>query len=470
MRAFLFFAACVCLFTLSNSVQAQQVMVSVDSIHITGNTKTNNHIILRELLFSPGDSVAVIRMPGLLDSSKNNLENTHLFLEVYVTFRPLNRSAIVVEVDVSERWYVFPQLSLDLADRNFNVWWYEKNHALNRLEAGIGMVAYNLTGNNDRLLLDYTFGYSNKYAVSYNLPFFNAHTNWGAGASFTYQANRQIYYTTQQNTQVFFESDDLVRRKLKADVQLHTRNNIYYTTGVKLQFNHVEISDSIAILNPQYLGNGRKVLDFPVVSLLFADNHTDSHQYPLEGHYFEAEINKIGFSPALNQVSLALQYNRYVPLYKNFFLASMLATKLNFSKEYPYYLLESLGYCESFVRGYEYYVVDGQHTFLMRNNLKWKFLDKKFFMPLLLIEKFQHIPVQAYLKLFADAGYVVDNYYSAENPLANSLLYSVGMGVDITTYYNWVFRVEGAVNAMGELGVFLHLGLDLSTYETCSLW
>ncbi|MBP7398151.1 MAG: hypothetical protein KA954_01100 [Chitinophagales bacterium] len=455
---------------LSFSLQAQHVKVSVDSISITGNNKTNDHIILREILFSVGDSVAISRLPGMLDTSIMNVLNTRLFVEVYVNFQPLNRNSIIITVDVKERWYVYPQFSLSLADRNFNVWWYEKDHKLNRLEYGVGMVAFNLTGNNDPLRLNFVFGFANKFAASYDLPFFNEKTKLGGGASFAYQTNRQVYYTTKENAQVFFESDENVRKKIKADINLHTRNNIFYTTGIKLQFNHVEITDSIAHLNPDYLGGGRKILDFPVVSLHFADNHTDNHQYPLQGHYFEAEINKIGFGSPVNQVSIALQANGYKPLSSKFFIASMLATKMNFSKDYPYYLLESLGYCEFFVRGYEYYVVDGQHTFLLRNNIKWKFIDWKVKPPIIQSDKIEEIPVQVYLKLFADAGYVIDNYYNGENPLSNSFLYSAGLGIDITSSYNWVFRLESAVNAMGELGVFLHLGLDLTTYEACSIW
>lgn len=470
MRAFLCLISFTCFFFLSVSLQAQYVKVSVDSISITGNTKTHDHIILRELLFSVGDSVAITRLPGLLDSSIINLENTRLFIEVYVNFQPLNRNSIIITVDVKERWFVYPQLSLSLADRNFNVWWYEKNHALNRLEYGVGMIAFNLTGNNDPLRVNFVFGFANKYAVSYDLPYFNETTKVGGGASFAYQTNHQVYYTTRENSQVFFESDHNVRKKIKADINLHTRNNIFYTTGIKLQFNHVEISDSIAELNPMYLGGRRKILDFPVVSLHFADNHTDSHQYPLQGHYFEAEINKIGFGYPVNQVSIALQANGYKPLSSKFFISSMLATKINISKNYPYYLLESLGYCEFFVRGYEYYVVDGQHTFLLRNNVKWKMLDLKVQPPLLPSDKIQPVPIRVFLKFFADAGYVIDNYYAGENPLSNAFLYSAGLGIDVTGYYEWVFRLESAVNAMGEIGVFLHLGLDLSTYEACSIW
>jgi hypothetical protein len=148
----------------------------------------------------------------------------------------------------------------------------------------------------------------------------------------------------------------------------------------------------------------------------------------------------------------------------------MLYGSQNLSDDYPYFITESLGYCENFVRGYEYYVIDGQSIGLFRSNLRFKALDKTFHSPIFKESSFSTIPVQAYLKLFADAGYVDDDVFFATNSLNNTFLYAGGIGLDLTTYYDWVFRVEGSMNALGEFGVYLHLGLDLNTYENCSVW
>lgn len=471
MRGFCFLSVSFCLcFLYSVLCSAQSVNVHIDSIIITGNTKTNDHIILRELTFAQGDSVAISRLAGMMDSSVSNLKNTPLFLEVFIDFTPLNREEIIIRVDVKERWYIFPLFSIALADRNFNVWWFEQDHKLSRLEYGVGLVYYNLTGNNDPLRINTIFGFSNKYELSYDLPFFNSKTNVGAGAAFLYQTNKQIYYTTENNTQIFFEGEDRVREKLKALIELHTRTNLYSRLALRTQYNAIQIADTIAELNPQYLGNGQKQLDFMSVAVKYTSNHTDNRQYPLKGYFWQAELQKIGFGKQVDQVTAFAQINGYKPLSDKIFLNGMLAAKTNFSQNYPYYLTESLGYCEYFVRGYEYYVVDGQSTYLTRNNIKWKCIDWNVEAPVINAEKFKKIPVQVYLKIFADAGYVTDNYYSELNPLTNTFLYSGGIGVDITTYYDWVFRAEAAVNGLGELGVFLHVGLDLNTYEACNLW
>ncbi len=107
---------------------------------------------------------------------------------------------------------------------------------------------------------------------------------------------------------------------------------------------------------------------------------------------------------------------------------------------------------------------------MLRSNFKIKLIDRIINAPLIDWKQFDNIPVRAFFKIFADAGYVVDDFYSENNFLTNQLLYSAGAGIDITSYYDWVFRAEAAVNALGEIGIYLHIGLDLSTYADCSLW
>ncbi|MFN3940288.1 MAG: POTRA domain-containing protein, partial [Chitinophagales bacterium] len=258
MRSIHFLFVCIGFFlSVAVSTRAQSAMVIVDTILITGNEKTNAHIIYRELYFKSGDTVSLNRLQGLIDSSAMNLLNTPLFLEVQIDYVPLNPESISILVTVKERWYIFPVFYIALADRNFNVWWFEQEHKLNRLEYGVGLVYYNTTGNNDVLRLNTVFGYSNKYEVSYNLPYFSPHTNLGGGVGFLFQSNRQIYYTTQNNNQIFFDGEDPVRKKIRAAMRLHMRNEIHYTSAIEMQYHDIQIADTIAALNPDYLGDSR---------------------------------------------------------------------------------------------------------------------------------------------------------------------------------------------------------------------
>jgi hypothetical protein len=66
------------------------------------------------------------------------------------------------------------------------------------------------------------------------------------------------------------------------------------------------------------------------------------------------------------------------------------------------------------------------------------------------------LPLWIYPKIFADVGYGVIGKDRYGNSLSNTLLYSVGIGLDIITAYDLKLRIEFALNHLGENGIYLH--------------
>jgi hypothetical protein len=54
------------------SVSAQSTKVFIQSIVITGNTKTSPEVILRELDFSVSDSILITDLPGIISKAKKD--------------------------------------------------------------------------------------------------------------------------------------------------------------------------------------------------------------------------------------------------------------------------------------------------------------------------------------------------------------------------------------------------------------
>jgi hypothetical protein len=69
---------------------------------------------------------------------------------------------------------------------------------------------------------------------------------------------------------------------------------------------------------------------------------------------------------------------------------------------------------------------------------------------------YDRIPFRVYAKAFTDVGYAF-NKMARENSLTNRMLYTTGLGVDIVTFYDFVFRVDYSFNQLGQNGLFLHL-------------
>lgn len=445
--------------------------IIIDSIQIQGNKKTRAYIIEKELTFSVADTLNKTNFFSKLQESKENIINTSLFLNVAIDFNLSQTGKIICIITVQERWYVFPKPIFDIADRNFNVWWYEQDHQLNRTEYGVDLLWYNLSGNRDNLGIKAITGYTQKLELSYNFPHL-FQSELGLGAAMMYAKNKQLAYNTFENKHLFLKDSNFIRSRFTASVQLSRRVQIRQIHHIKLKYHNYSIDDTVAALNTDYFLHDETQTQFFSLSYIYQNNGMDDKSYPLEGYYAEAQIAKIGFGfpDDINQLYLAAHYNKYWKLPHQFYFQAQLASQFLFAKEYPYFSLISLGYCENFVRGYEYYVMDGEQTYLVRTNFKKQLFDWKFNAPLIHWKVFDEIPLKGYAKIFSDAGYVADKFFESSNELVNTFQYSIGAGIDITTYYDWVFRFEAALNGLGEVGLFFHLALDLNTFEDCNIW
>jgi outer membrane protein assembly factor BamA len=122
----------------------------------------------------------------------------------------------------------------------------------------------------------------------------------------------------------------------------------------------------------------------------------------------------------------------------------------------PYFVQQGLGYSD-LVRGYEYYVVDGEHYALGKANFILQLVrptTKR--MEAMPMEAFRTLYFAVYLNAFADVGRVWDARYAEQNFLAGQWMSGYGIGLDVVSSYDQVIRGEFTVNALGESGFFLH--------------
>lgn len=113
-------------------------IVRIDTIVIDGNRRTKPQVILREITFAAGDTIAFDELMEKMEVSRNHLMNIGLFNEVILNIKSWEEESIIVSVSVKERWYTFPVPALDLYDRNLNVWLVDHNASLNYLQFGLG--------------------------------------------------------------------------------------------------------------------------------------------------------------------------------------------------------------------------------------------------------------------------------------------------------------------------------------------
>lgn len=441
----------------------------VSSILIKENKKTNHRIILREINFKEGDTLTVDELKKKCSRSQQNLMNSSLFVSDTVSFA-LDTAARTAQVTIAvkERWYVWPSIILQIQDRNFNAWWYQEHRDISRLNYGAGFTMYNLFGLNHTMTFIFRRGYTEQYGAGYRIPYINKKQTIGIVASYYFYRNAQIWYNTKAGElQYFTDRLNYVREEQEGKVGVTHRYKLYLRQSLEAFYKTSSVSDTIAKLNDNYYDKGIHETAIKYLSLQYRitfDNR-DYKPYPLKGTQLEAFITKDGFAALKGEVpdnlfligSVKHQFKicnrlymmngvkgRYAPIYKPM-----------------YYFNRALGF-NDLVRGYEYFVVDGQHFVLAKSNIRFQVIKPNVFhVPIKYFAKFRSFSYALYAGPFVDAGYVSDDYFAKYNPLSNQWMLGYGFGIDLVTYYDYVFRTEFAVNKMGQPGIYLHFNAPL---------
>jgi len=139
-----------------------------------------------------------------LKLSKQQLMNTSLFVDVDLV--PILKDSIAeIQVNIKERWYLFPLLYFKLIDRNFNQWWVDQHRSLDRVNYGIKFIQNNVTGRNDNLDVWLITGYTQQVTLRYDLPFADRKLKHGFNVGLVYASQKELNYATGNNKQLFLD-------------------------------------------------------------------------------------------------------------------------------------------------------------------------------------------------------------------------------------------------------------------------
>jgi hypothetical protein len=130
---------------------------------------------------------------------------------------------------------------------------------------------------------------------------------------------------------------------------------------------------------------------------------------------------------------------------------------VNYEKHIPYAFNRALGYGH-YLRGYEFYVIDGQSMLLNKNSFRYQLVKQRYYkIPFgNAFRAFNTIPFSLYANTYFDVGYVNESIYQKTNSLSNSWQFGYGLGLDIITYYDFIIRLEYSRNKLNEHGFYLH--------------
>jgi len=442
--------------------QALADYVIVKDIVIKGNRRTQEKVMLIELDFKKGDTLSVQNLGKQIERNKKRLLSIGLFNFVNFNIKDWNYETgeLYFEITVVENWYIYPSIILEFADRSFNVWWKDENFALDRVNYGLRLDHFNLTGQKDRLKLKFQRGFQYKYEAEYEIP--NIYNGWGLGANILFSENREIGYKTTNNRINFIKLEDerVLLNRLRAGFSFSKRNTAHLNQVVRFEVNRFEIDTSVSQrLNPSYLLNGRQKMTYGLLSYSMVYDKRLYPVYPEGGYFIFFDVKKFGWNSKsdYNNLTVEVEGQNYFKLAEKLYLGNRAKVRFNLNRDPLAYINNnSIGHGGNNLRGYELYVMDGSDYLIASTALRYQFWQKVVdfgrFMP---VKAFKLMPIASNIRFVYNTGYAYEPTYKQTNALNNTWLNGYGVALDFLLLNNYLFAIEYNFNQIGDRGLYL---------------
>ncbi len=461
MKRFIYLVI-ITLFLCNCSLGFAQEYTLISNIYIIGNHKTKKETITRELSLSIGQIIANEEFEKEKKFSESNLVRTSLFNIVsikHVDVRDNTLSNYIerdIIIEVVERWYYWPIIGINLEDRNFSNW--IKNPSTDKVTFEIGGTIFNIAGRNQKLTAVNSFGYNKGLKFEYDNIILDKNGKNFMDISLNRYYSRSINLNTQNNEVFFLKSDSsYLTDSYCASISYYYRQKLRMLHQITFQFEYKEIDQSVLEKNPNFWGGEELRRRSLSLSYSLTLDYRDNKQYANKGYYCQFSIlgytnhdASVKYASLKSEIQIHRMYNT------NWGSSFNLKMGLSFKNNKGYIFDRAIGYDNILLRGYEYFVADGQHYTTFSHSLKYSILPnhlfKLGFLPF--APRFNSGFLSIYGRYFTDFGYAYHSYQPSNNSLSNRLLVSTGIGLDLVTYYDITLALDFSLNHMGKTGLF----------------
>ena len=356
--------------------------VVIDSVRITGNEITEDFIVLRELTFSPGDTLTPV-------IAKYNLERIYslgIFNLVNVYPETVDNVNYAV-IDVEESWYIYPVPFLEIRENDWK-----------KLSYGAILVVNNFRGRNESLSLSGALGYNpflkllyyNPYLVRKHDIFFNVSATYGTVLNKSARA-ASLY------------GEDFDQKNLTVFTELGKRFGLYHRLSMILGYSYVETPFFIKGIS----ASDSRIDHTPFISFGYSYDTRDLVQFPKNGLFGAASVEFKGLgNDGINYDVVKLDFREYRRIAGDLHAKWRFTTRLSGGKLVPFYDLSFIGFDER-IRGHFYDEMEGNNYYLGTMELFYPLLKDIHinfdFVPLL-PKALLSYRVAIYAELFGDAG------------------------------------------------------------------
>ncbi|MEO9484127.1 MAG: POTRA domain-containing protein [Ekhidna sp.] len=438
-------------------------LLTVDEIIIEGNFRTKPQMITRELSFEKGGTYQRYQLDSMFVWDRNRIYNTNLFNEVSIELINASSGSTEIKITVDERWYFYPLPIFRLVDRNFNDWWVNRDRDLSRVNYGIKLTQFNFRGRGEVLRLWLQTGFETVVNLRYSIPYIDKKQRNGLRVSTSYFETKNVAVITRENIRRFTSSqEDVLRRAYKTSVRHSYRSSFYSFHLTTLGHTRLDVADTIARINPNYLGDGRTQQQHLWLGYTYVWDKRNNRNYPTNGERYQAGLFKHGlglYNDGVDFWRARLSLTKYWELKDNFFLVADISGLSTFpAKDRSYFNYYSIGFLKEVLRGYDLRIIEASSYVLQRNEFKHQLFRRKYDVSKVMpVRQFQTFPIAIYGKVYFDQGYAVGYpNYDGSDLLSDQYLYSLGAGIDLVIVNDLTFRFELSRTGQGETNFFIN--------------
>ena len=430
-------------------------LFTIKKIVIEGNRQTDEKVILRELPFEEHQQYPLNELVDHFAKAKKQLMNSGLFMEAVISLRSLQGQDAFVTVAVKERWYIFPMPFAKVVDRSVQEWVKNQGMDMTRVNYGIKIKHKNFTGQNDKLGLNITNGYTKEVSMRYEDLAIDKSLKWFLNAGFSFGKNKELVYATNNNQYVAYKNPDkFIYSYFNSALEVSYRPAIKTKHTFGVRYYRENISDTLFKLSPYYSFRENNI-QYPEFFYRMRYFDVDFIPYPRKGYATELEFQKKGLNSAFNLWQLTAKAMGSWPITEKAFfnLRATGVVKLPFKQ--PYSMQQFIGQSGMYLQGYEDYVIDGVAGAYTKATVARQLLNTRIHLPTR-IKRLEYIPLKVFGKIYGNAGYVYSRDDAHDNILNNKMLYSGGIGLDVILLYDFILRVEWSANHLRQNGIYLH--------------
>ena len=423
----------------------------VSSISITGNKKTKEIIILREITFAEGDTIATESLAQEFERSHTNLLKTSLFNYVTITPTEIEPGFIAVNINVEERWYIWPAFSITPHNGNLNHWLREPD--IHKVDVCFGAKKYNVRGRREVLSFNFRRGFNNISQIGYSNIAVDKKYRHLLAAYLSLKTQKDVLVRTTDGEGEYNHFDNNAFKEIRPELVYQFRHNINTSHFLKVAYNDVTICDSLAMLNPDYLGDGSTHIRALTTAYSFRIDNRSSSYYPLTGSFYEATFKRIGYlSQSPTVMGAEADVRHYFKVADRIYFAAQ-AFVATYTNNTPFYMRPNIGSKPNILEGYEHNLIYGDAISYLKTSYKFELIPTRIIhFKHINAPKFNKIHFAAYINIFANCAYVEDHADtdSLRNPYNNTFLGALGLGLDLVTYYDKVLTLFATRNIQNQ--------------------